>query len=183
MSRSNPKFLSELFRAEVPEIASGVVEVKSVAREAGARSKIAVYSVDSHVDPVGSMVGSRGVRVNTVSSELGGEKIDIIEWHEDASKFIREALQPAKIINIEVNEEDKTAIVEVTEDQQSLAIGKGGQNVRLAAKLTGWRIDIRSIKGDVLADALGDEASEDNLAVDENDFKDISNITISDDQQ
>lgn len=182
MSRSNPKFLHELFRAEVPEIASGAVEIKSIAREAGARSKVAVYAADGHIDPVGSTVGSRGVRVNVVSSELGGEKIDVIEWNEDPAKFIKEALQPAKIVNIEVNEDDKTAIVEVTEDQQSLAIGKGGQNVRLAAKLTGWRIDIRSIKGDVLADALGDEESEDNLVADEEDYKDLSNITITDDE-
>ncbi len=185
MSRSNPKFLSELFKAEVTEIAAGTVEIKSVAREAGARSKVAVYSIDPHIDPVGSMVGQRGVRVNTVSSELGGEKIDIIEWHEDPAKFIREALQPAKIINITIDEANKTAIVEVTEDQQSLAIGKGGQNVRLAAKLTGWRIDIRSIKGDVLADAdASDENSEGadgEVKANEKDFKDISNLNIADD--
>ncbi len=183
MSRSNPKFLSELFKAEVTEIASGVVEIKAVAREAGARSKVAVYSSDPHIDPVGSMVGQRGVRVNTVSSELGGEKIDIIEWHEDPAKFIREALQPAKIINITIDEANKTAIVEVTEDQQSLAIGKGGQNVRLAAKLTGWRIDIRSIKGDVLADAAGDDenTADGEVKANEKDFKDISNLNIADD--
>lgn len=182
MSRSAPKFLSELFRAEVPEIAAGTVEVKAVAREAGARSKIAVYSADAHIDPVGSMVGQRGVRVNTVSSELGGEKIDIIEWSEDPAEFIEKALSPAKIININVNEADKTAIVEVTEDQQSLAIGKGGQNVRLAAKLTGWRIDIRSVKGDVLADAASEDfADENEISTDESDFKDISNLNINDD--
>jgi len=182
MSRSAPKFLSELFRAEVPEIAAGTVEVKAVAREAGARSKIAVYSADSHIDPVGSMVGQRGVRVNTVSSELGGEKIDIIEWSEDPAEFIEKALSPAKIINITVNEDDKTAIVEVTEDQQSLAIGKGGQNVRLAAKLTGWRIDIRSVKGDVLADAASEDFSDENeISANEDGFKDISNLNINDD--
>lgn len=182
MSRSNPKFLSELFKAEVTEIVAGTVEIKAVAREAGARSKVAVYSIDPHIDPVGSMVGQRGVRVNTVSSELGGEKIDIIEWHEDPAKFIREALQPAKIININVNEDEKTAIVEVTEDQQSLAIGKGGQNVRLAAKLTGWRIDIRSIQGEVLADAEGDEnINENEVRANEKDFRDISNLNINDD--
>lgn len=181
MSRSNPKFLSELFKAEVTEIAAGTVEIKAVAREAGARSKVAVWSNDPHIDPVGSMVGQRGVRVNTVSSELGGEKIDIIEWNEDPAKFIREALQPAKIINISINEDEKTAIVEVTEDQQSLAIGKGGQNVRLAAKLTGWRIDIRSIKGEVLADADGDENTGENMEGADKDFKDISNLNIADD--
>lgn len=180
MSRSNPRFLSELFKAEVLEIASGVVEIKSIAREAGARSKVAVYSSDPHVDPVGSMVGSRGVRVNTVSSELGGEKIDIIEWSEDPAKFIKEALQPAKTINISVNDADKTAIVEVTEDQQSLAIGKGGQNVRLAAKLTGWRIDIRSIKGEILADVASEDFA-DEVHTDETNFKDLSNLNINDD--
>ncbi len=152
LSRSHPKFLSELFKIEVPEIVSGAVEVKAIAREAGARSKIAVFAADSHIDPVGSMVGQRGVRVNTVTSELGGEKIDIIEWSEDAAEFIKESLSPAKVIDIKLNETEKTAVVEVAEDQQSLAIGKGGQNVRLAAKLTGWRIDIQSVKG-VVADS------------------------------
>lgn len=179
MSRSNPKFLAELFKAEVPEIAAGTVEIKSIAREAGARSKIAVYSPDQHIDPVGSMVGQRGVRVNTVSSELGGEKIDIIEWYENPSEYIREALKPAKTLDITVNEESKTAVVEVTEDQQSLAIGKGGQNVRLAAKLTGWRIDIQSVKGEVLADASDED--EDSIKTDEDGFKDISNLNINDD--
>lgn len=148
MSRATSHFLAELFKIEVPEIAAGTVEIKSVAREAGARSKIAVYAADSHIDPIGSMVGQRGVRVNTVTSELGGEKIDIIDWSENPSEFIEGALSPAKVINIRINEEDKTAVVEVAEDQQSLAIGKGGQNVRLAAKLTGWRIDIQAVKSE-----------------------------------
>ena len=154
LSRSHPKFLAELFKSEVPEIASGAVEIKSIAREAGARSKIAVASIDAHVDPVGSMVGQRGVRVNTVMSELGGEKIDIIEWSENPAKFIEEALSPAKIININTNDAEKSAKVEVAPDQQSLAIGKGGQNVRLAAKLTGWRIDIQSVAPEAV---VGDE--------------------------
>lgn len=158
LSRSHPKFLAELFKAEVPEIASGVVEIKSVAREAGARSKVAVFSSDTHIDPVGSMVGQRGVRVSTVTSELGGEKIDIVEWSEDTNKFIEEALSPARILSIKLDETSKTATVEVTEDQQSLAIGKGGQNVRLAAKLTGWRIDIQSVAGE--APAEGEVANE-----------------------
>jgi N utilization substance protein A len=146
LSRATPHFLAELFKIEVPEIAGGTVEVKSVAREAGARSKIAVHASDAHIDPIGSMVGQRGVRVNTVMSELSGEKIDIIEWSENPVEFIEEALSPAKVVNIKINEQDKTATVEVAEDQQSLAIGKGGQNVRLAAKLTGWRIDIQAVK-------------------------------------
>jgi N utilization substance protein A len=117
LSRAHPKFLAELFKSEVPEIASGSVEIKSIAREAGARSKIAVFSKDPHIDPVGSMVGQRGVRVNTVMSELGGEKIDIIEWSEDPAKFIEESLSPAKIINITLKEDEKSARVEVTPDQ------------------------------------------------------------------
>ena len=145
LSRSHPKFLEKLFETEAPEIANGTVVVKSIAREAGSRTKIAVSSVDSHIDPVGSMVGQRGVRVSTVMSELGGEKIDIIEWSEDPKKFIEDALSPAKIIKVTVDENNKQALVEVSEDQQSLAIGKGGQNVRLAAKLTGWKIDIKSV--------------------------------------
>ena len=150
LSRSHPKFLIKLFEMEVPEIASGTIEVKSVAREAGSRSKIAVISNDPHIDPVGSLVGQRGVRVAAVTSELGGEKIDIIEWSEDPKRFIEEALSPARTIDVTINEENKTATVSVSEDQQSLAIGKGGQNVRLAAKLTGWRIDIQSVKGENL---------------------------------
>lgn len=144
LSRSHPKFLEKLFEAETPEIANGTVLVKSIAREAGSRTKIAVSSTDSHIDPVGSMVGQRGVRVSTVMAELGGEKIDIIEWSEDPKKFIEDALSPAKTLDVKINTTEKQATVTVSEDQQSLAIGKGGQNVRLAAKLTGWKIDIQS---------------------------------------
>ncbi len=149
LSRSHPKFLEKLFELEAPEIANGSVIIKSVAREAGSRTKIAVSSKDSHIDPVGSMVGQRGVRVSTVMSELGGEKIDIIEWSEDPKKFIEDALSPAKTISVTINETEKQATVLVSEDQQSLAIGKGGQNVRLAAKLTGWKIDIQSTQKEV----------------------------------
>jgi transcription termination/antitermination protein NusA len=144
LSRSHPQFLAKLFEIEAPEIAQKVVEIKAIAREAGARSKIAVNSTDGHIDAIGSLVGQRGVRVNTVTSELGGEKIDIIQWNEDPAQFIEKALSPAKIVKIDIFSEEKRAIVYVTEDQQSLAIGKGGQNVRLAAKLTGWKIDIQS---------------------------------------
>jgi len=118
--------------------------MKAIAREAGSRSKVAVATNDDHIDPVGSLVGQRGVRVNTVTSELGGEKIDIIEWSEDTINFIEEALSPAKVLQIELDENTHAAHVTVDPDQQSLAIGKGGQNVRLAAKLTGWKIDILS---------------------------------------
>lgn len=153
LSRSHPDFLKKLFEMEVPELASGSVEIKVIAREAGSRSKLAVVSHDEHIDPVGSLVGQRGVRVATVMGELGGEKIDITEWSEDPKEFIEEALSPAKILNVEINEEEEKAIVEVAEDQQSLAIGKGGQNVRLAAKLTGWRIDIHSLGGESIEKA------------------------------
>ena len=147
MSRSHPQFLRKLFEMEVPEIAGGIVEIKAIVREAGSRSKVAVHSNDEHIDPIGSLVGQRGVRVSTVMSELSGEKIDIIEWSEDPKKFIEDALSPAKIMAISLNDDEKTAIVEVSDDQQSLAIGKGGQNVRLAAKLTGWKIDIKGAGG------------------------------------
>jgi transcription termination/antitermination protein NusA len=153
LSRSHPKFLEKLFEAEAPELSNGAVEIKAIAREAGYRSKIAAEAKDTHLDPVGALVGQRGVRVSTVMSELRGEKIDIIEWSPDPKRFIEEALSPAKIIDIEINEEEKAAKVHVSEDQQSLAIGKGGQNVRLAAKLTGWKIDIQSAKGEELAHA------------------------------
>ncbi len=143
LSRSHPKFLEELFKLEAPEITSGAVKIKAIAREAGSRSKIAVSSDDPHIDPVGSMVGGRGVRVSTVMSELGGEKIDIIEWSAEPKKFIEDALSPAKILSITLDEGNNQAVAMVSEDQQSLAIGKGGQNVRLAAKLTGWKIDIK----------------------------------------
>jgi transcription termination/antitermination protein NusA len=166
LSRSHPKFLEQLFFAEVPELSQGTVEIKSIAREAGSRSKIAVYSRDEHIDPVGALVGQRGVRVSTIMSELGGEKIDVIEWSEDPAQFIEESLSPAQIIDVQIeetpseNDPEKTiriARVKVSSDQQSLAIGKGGQNARLAAKLTGWKIDVSSV--DVKPE---DEESEEN---------------------
>jgi len=153
LSRSHPQLLKELFKQEAPEVASGAVEIKTIAREAGSRTKLAVASTDPHIDPVGSLVGQRGVRVSTVMSELGGEKIDIIEWSPDAAKFVEAALSPAEVLSVKIDEAEHKAVVEVTEDEQSLAIGKGGQNVRLAAKLTGWKIDIRSAKGEEIASA------------------------------
>jgi len=160
LSRSHPKFLEKLFEAEVPEIAGGTVEVKAIAREAGMRSKIAVFSHDEHVDPVGALVGQQGVRVQTIMAELHGEKIDIVEWSPDTEEFIHDALSPAKVIEVELNEQMQSAKIFVTEDQQSLAIGKGGQNARLAAKLTGWKIDISSIDGDKEVDDAKVEISE-----------------------
>jgi len=143
LSRAYPKLISKLFELEVPEVSSGAVVVKSVAREAGSRSKIAVTSTVEGVDPIGSMVGQRGTRVTAVINELGGEKIDIIEWSEDAEKYLANSLSPAKVVEVRIMPKNK-ALVVVPEDQLSLAIGKDGQNVRLAAKLTGWKIDVRS---------------------------------------
>jgi N utilization substance protein A len=160
LSRANPKFLVELFKQEVPELNNGAIEIKGVAREAGSRTKIAITSVDPHVDPVGALVGQRGVRVSTVMTELGGERIDIIEWNEDIKTFIKESLSPATVLEVELDEENKKATVTVSSDQQSLAIGRGGQNVRLAAKLTGWSIDINSVGGESVAESDGETPSE-----------------------
>jgi transcription termination/antitermination protein NusA len=145
LSRSHPNLVRELFRMEVPEIDSGAVEVRGIAREAGSRTKIAVASSEAGVDPIGSLVGQRGVRVQTVINDLAGEKIDIIQYDADAVRYIANALSPAKILQVTLTDQErKIALAEVADDQFSLAIGKGGQNVRLAAKLTGWKIDVRS---------------------------------------
>lgn len=153
LSRSHPRFLTRLFEMEVPELAAGAIEIKGLAREPGSRTKIAIASNDPHVDPVGSLVGQRGVRVSTVMAALGGERIDIIEWSEDQAAYIKESLSPATIIEVVLDEEGHRASVTVTEDQQSLAIGRGGQNVRLAAKLTGWNIDIMAVGGTNVAES------------------------------
>lgn len=146
VSRAHKSLVESLFRREVPEVASGAAEIKVIAREAGSRSKVAVFSTKPGVDPVGSCVGQKGVRVQAVINELNGEKIDIIQWNEDSAKFIAAALSPAENVKVILDEDKKTAIVTAPEDQLSLAIGKDGQNVRLAAKLTGWKIDIKSKK-------------------------------------
>lgn len=143
LSRAHPHLLRKLFELEVPEIASGAVEIKAVAREPGSRSKIAAVSHENGVDPVGSLVGQKGVRVSTVIHELGGEKIDIINWSDDPKELIANSLSPAKVVSVELDERSRSARVTVPDDQLSLAIGKRGQNVRLAAKLTGWKIDVR----------------------------------------
>lgn len=150
LSRAHPDLVYGLFRVEVPEIDSGAVEVKAIAREAGSRTKIAVTSKESGVDPIGSLVGQKGVRVQTVINELAGEKIDIISWSEKTAEFIANSFSPAKVLDVKILDEDKKhALVEVSDDQFSLAIGKRGQNVRLSAKLTGWKIDVRSPKDQV----------------------------------
>lgn len=144
VSRTHPGLLKRLFEIEVPEIYDGTVEIKSVAREAGDRSKISVHSDNSEVDPVGSCVGPRGTRVQAVVNELKGEKIDIVKWSEDPVVFVANALSPSKVLDVIVNEEEKATTVVVPDYQLSLAIGKRGQNARLAAKLTGWKIDIKA---------------------------------------
>ena len=148
LSRVHPQIIQKLFELEVPEIFSGTVQIKSIAREAGERTKIAVASSEDGIDPIGSCVGQKGTRVQSVIDELGGEKIDIILWNEDIAKFIAASLSPAKVLKVDIKEETAEATVSVPEDQLSLAIGKRGQNVRLAAKLTGWKIDIIGVKND-----------------------------------
>lgn len=144
VSRTHPSLLKRLFELEVPEILEGVVELKSVAREPGMRSKIAVFSRDEEIDPVGACVGPKGQRVQNIVDELGDEKIDIIKWNEDPAIYIANSLSPAKVVSVDVNEEEKISRVVVPDYQLSLAIGKSGQNARLAAKLTNWKIDIKS---------------------------------------
>lgn len=176
LSRTHPGLLKRLFELEVPEIYSGTVEIKSVVREAGSRSKIAVYAMDPTVDPVGACVGPKGQRVQNIVNELNGEKIDIVRWDEDPAIYIANALSPAKVVSVSVAEEEKASLVVVEDYQLSLAIGKAGQNARLAAKLTGWKIDIKSetqaaeegfgaeeeedddILGDIEAEGTGDNA-------------------------
>ncbi|MBI2018322.1 transcription termination/antitermination protein NusA [Candidatus Daviesbacteria bacterium] len=160
VSRSDPALVSALFALEVPEIQSGGVEVKVIAREAGSRTKIAAVSTQEGVDPVGSLVGQKGVRVQAVMSELGEEKIDIISYSDDPARFIASALSPAKEVQVKLNEENKVATVTVPQTQLSLAIGKGGQNVRLAAKLTGWKIDIVGAEEPSFAKASEDKPKE-----------------------
>ncbi|MFZ5966547.1 MAG: transcription termination factor NusA [Bacillota bacterium] len=144
VSRTHPGLVKRLFELEVPEIHDGVVEIKSISREAGSRTKIAVHSNDPNVDPVGACVGHKGVRVQAIVDELKGEKIDIIKWSKDPEEFIASALSPSKVVKVGIKEEEKSALVVVPDYQLSLAIGKEGQNARLAAKLTGWKIDIKS---------------------------------------
>ena len=159
LSRSHPKFIAKLFELEVPEIADGTVSIKGIAREAGSRTKMAVYSDIPGVDPIGSCVGQRGTRVMAVTNELGNEKIDIVEWSETPAEYISASLSPAKVKEVQVFDKHEARVI-VPEDQLSLAIGKGGQNVRLAAKLTGWKIDVRSEMNpnEVLEDGVAESA-------------------------
>ncbi len=144
LSRSNPNFVKKLFELEVPEIQEGLIEIKNVVREPGVRTKISVFSNDENIDPIGSCIGKRGMRINSIMDELQGEKIDVIPYSEDVPSYIINALSPAQILAIDIKEEDNSCLVVVPDDQLSLAIGAGGQNVRLAANLTGWKIDIKA---------------------------------------
>jgi N utilization substance protein A len=175
VSRADPKFLIELFKLEVPEIESGALEVMAVAREAGSRSKMAVRSTQEGVDPIGSCVGQRGIRIANVMNELGEEKIDIIEWDEDPEIFVANALSPAKVEEVTI--EDETATVTVADDQLSLAIGRDGQNVRLAWKLTGYKIDIVGSGGEVVKKEDLEEMSEENEESEEKPKEDKSDKT------
>ena len=161
VSRSHPDFVRKLFEFEIPEIYEGLIEIKSVSRDPGSRSKVAVYSKDQNIDPVGSCVGQKGVRIQNIINELNGEKIDVIEWNEDPAIYIAAALLPAQVMAVDVKDEEKFAQVIVPDDQLSLAIGKSGQNARLAARLTNWKIDIKSesqIREILLAEAEAEEA-------------------------
>ncbi|MDP3245242.1 MAG: transcription termination factor NusA [bacterium] len=168
VSRRHPEMLRKIFMLEIPEMQNNIIEVKNVAREAGARAKVAVVSNAANVDPIGACIGQRGSRIQTIISELGGEKIDVIKWEEDRAKFIINALSPAKVLAIDLNEEGKIACVKVNPDQLSLAIGRGGQNVRLASMLTGWKIKIEGqeavappeVKAGVVAEGAPDESGQ-----------------------
>jgi N utilization substance protein A len=168
LSRTHPRFIEALFAAESPEVAAGTVEIKSIVREAGARSKIAVWSNDDSVDAQGACIGQKGIRVRSITEELHGEQIDIIPWSPVASEYVSNSLAPARVLDISINEDTHQANVTVADDQLSLAIGKGGQNVRLAAKLTGWKIDIKGIQGE--------EVNENGQPADEEGFQKIADF-------
>jgi transcription termination/antitermination protein NusA len=180
VSRTHPGLLRRLFEMEVPEIYDGTVEIKSIAREAGDRSKISVFAHNEEVDPVGSCVGAKGARVQTIVNELNGEKIDIVEWSEDPVVFVANALSPSKVLDVQVNEEEKSTTVVVPDYQLSLAIGKRGQNARLAAKLTGWKIDIKS---ETDARELGIYPSETSTFIPREDEEEVTFDLYGDDEE
>ena len=169
VSRSNPDFVRKLFEFEIPEIYEGLIEIKSVSRDPGYRTKIAVYSKNENIDPVGSCVGQKGVRIQNIINELNGEKIDVIEWNSDPAIYIAAALLPAQVMAVDVKEEEKFAQVIVPDDQLSLAIGKSGQNARLAARLTNWKIDIKSESQirEILLAQMEEENNEEETVIDE----------------
>ncbi|MDO8617296.1 MAG: transcription termination factor NusA [Candidatus Uhrbacteria bacterium] len=157
LSRTSPQLVAGLFAQEIPEMASGVIEMKGIEREAGSRTKVAVATNDDAIDPIGSCIGQRGTRIQVINRELGGEKVDVIAWSDDAAEFIKEALKPAQVHKVELKNDEHLAYAHVSPDQLSLAIGKGGQNVRLAAKLTGWKITIVKEGGEAVADSESGE--------------------------
>jgi N utilization substance protein A len=180
LSRKSEEILKKVFYLEIPEISNGLIEIKGVAREAGSRSKVAIYTEAENVDPVGSCVGQRGARIQTIISELGGEKVDIIEYDEDPKKFISNSLSPAQTLNIDLNEEEKKAVVKVAEDKLSLAIGKNGQNVRLAAHLTGWKIDILAEGAEKSEEAIEASAAPEDVKKDKEELEEV--VTEKDDE-
>lgn len=189
ISRTHPGLVKRLFELEVPEIHDGTVEIKSISREPGSRTKIAVYSKDENVDPVGACVGQKGTRVQAIVDELRGEKIDIIKWSNDPREYISSSLSPAKVVRVDVTEDEKAARVIVPDYQLSLAIGKEGQNARLAAKLTGWKIDIKSesqlrqsIEKQLFDDSLNDGYMDFNAEDENNDYSEEENNDYSGDQ-
>lgn len=179
VSRTHPGLVKRLFELEVPEIFNGVVEIKSISREAGSRSKIAVYSNDEEVDAMGACVGPKGVRVQSIVNELKNEKIDIIKWSKDPAEFIENALSPAKVISVAVDEENKSAQVVVDDNQLSLAIGKEGQNVRLAAKLTNWKIDIKSKSQKEKLDEEEEKLLNTDVEIENEDSNDLVDLEVS----
>ncbi len=185
VSRAHPDLVRRLFELEVPEIFAGTVEIKAIAREAGSRTKIAVYTEEDGVDPIGSCVGQRGTRVQTIIDELGGEKMDIIEWDDDVARFITAALSPAKVVSVTLDEDKKEATAIVPDDQLSLAIGKRGQNVRLAVKLTGWDIDVvgasapKADDGEDVSDGVGDRDVAATVAPEDGDLPEDDQCTIA----
>ncbi|EMS74100.1 transcription termination factor NusA [Ruminiclostridium cellobioparum] len=189
ISRTHPGLVKRLFELEVPEIHDGTVEIKSISREPGSRTKIAVYSKDENVDPVGACVGQKGTRVQAIVDELRGEKIDIIKWSNDPREYISSSLSPAKVVRVDATEDEKAARVIVPDYQLSLAIGKEGQNARLAAKLTGWKIDIKSesqlrqsIEKQLFDDSLNDGYMDFNAEDENNDYSEEENNDYSGDQ-
>jgi N utilization substance protein A len=181
VSRTHPELVKRLFELEVPEIFEGIVEIKNISREAGSRSKIAVYSNDEEVDPMGACVGPKGVRVQSIVNELKNEKIDIIKWSKDPKEFIANSLSPAKVLNVVVDEESKSAKVVVDDNQLSLAIGKEGQNVRLAAKLTNWKIDIKSKSQKEAEDEEEERLLNTELEIENNETTDLNDLEVSED--
>ncbi len=160
VSRSHPQMVAKIFSMEVPEIANGLVEIKNIAREAGSRSKVAVQTAQENIDPIGSCIGQRGTRIQTIISELGGEKIDIVLYSEDPVQYIMQAISPAKVLSVELREAEKTAQVHVAPDQYSLAIGKAGQNVRLASRLTGWKLNVEQVSAPIVETSVAAEQEE-----------------------